>query len=370
MRPFLQGVIAAAGVFITAIPGLAENLRERPILVRVDDMLRGYSHDGTALFDVGDYWAPSWAPDGGRFLVLVPHGRFHDPAVIDLSGPGRYLFPEETEGTYLYRPIWSPDGRSIALIRYAPSGFAFVVVDAETAEIRAEGKIPEKFTADFPYYTAGVDTFSWSPDSKKLILSWEGVLVFNVDSEKVQVASDQFALAFWPPDSGGVCVLQYESEGPNPIVLGYLRRFELETGILRDIATPKDLASAGIDLAKWLHVGAIQLSPDGTSVALSMGNLATESDAIRIYDASVDCIEDLTQPRQVIETDLVPVMDWAPDGGALVLIEEVESTGPAYSFEVRVINFKTHDRVPLVGFELEWPDVEVLTLLGFLAWSR
>lgn len=370
MKPFIRSMIIAAGLFITAIPGLAENLRERPILVSVGNSLIAYTSEGSALADVGDYWAPSWAPDGEQLVVLAPDGDFNYPAVFDLSGSGHYLFPERPEGSYLYRPIWSPDGRSIALIRHARSGFAFVVVDAETAEIRAEGEIPEKFTADFPYFTAGIDTFSWSPDSKKLVLSWEGVLLFDVENEKVHVASNQFALAFWPPDSGGVCVLQYEREGPNPVVLGHLRRFEMDTGILRDIATPNDLASAGIDSAKWLHTGAIQLSPDGTYVALSMGNLETESDAIRIYDASVNCIEDLTQPLQVIETELVPVMEWAPGGGALAVIEQVKSTGPAFSFEARVIDFEMNDRVTLVGFELEGIEVDVLALVGVLAWSR
>lgn len=369
MKAFLRNLIAAAGVAFLAAPGLAQE-GQRPVVIRADEQLAAFAADGTSRVDLGAFLAPSYAPDGGAVVVFVPNGQFLDPAIVYRSGEGHYLFPEPTAGTFLYRPVWSPDGRSIALIRYLPSGFAFVVVDVETAQITAEGEIPHSFTADFPYYTAGIDTFAWSPDSRKVVLSWKGVLVFDVETEAVQVASDGFALAFWAPDSAGVCLLQYGREGPNPAVLEGLGRFELETGVLRNIASPEDLARAGIAPAQWFHIGAIQLSPDGGSVALSMGNSATGSDAVRIYDAAPDCLADLARPRRLIDTGMVAVMDWAPDGSALAVIEQVPSAGPAFSFEARVIDLETGARTTLIGFELEGLEVDVLGLIGLPAWSH
>lgn len=369
MRNFLGRVVKIVGLCITASYGMADQVSDRPILVRTEETLKAFSADGELLVDFGDLYSPSWAPSGTQFLFFMrqQYESYFYPAIAEQSGVRRYLFPTVPEGTFLYRPIWSPNGIWVGLIRWGPAGFDFVVVDA-FGMILAEGQILDQFVADFPYFTSGIDTFSWSPDSKKLMLSWQGVLVFDIESGDVQVASDGFAYAFWAPDSDGVCLLQFQWERPRPPVVEQLRKFELATSSMRDIATQEDLAFARIGQNEWNYLGPIELSPDGLSVALGIGDTETQSFEIRIYDSSENCISDLDVPRRVLEVDPVFQMEWAPESNALATLGASEGSG--WALEAQVIELKTNDRVALTEFEFKEWDPDVLGITRLLAWSR
>jgi Tol biopolymer transport system component len=110
---------------------------------------------------------PSWSPDGGLLAYSWDGGARHSPEIYlektDQSQPFRLTHSRDPE----YRPVWSPDGRSLTFIRYLDSGH-FEVVRAIYP-----GGVEEKvgiFTYFWPNFE-NPPALDWSPDGKSLLIA-------------------------------------------------------------------------------------------------------------------------------------------------------------------------------------------------------
>lgn len=93
--------ILVVGVFLLAGQVFSEEIRERPVVARTKEVLVAIATGSANRVELGDFWAPSWAPDGTKTAVLVQRGDLSYPAILELSGSGHYLFPERLEGTFV-----------------------------------------------------------------------------------------------------------------------------------------------------------------------------------------------------------------------------------------------------------------------------
>jgi Tol biopolymer transport system component len=114
---------------------------------------------------LGDEWAGSFSPDEKQ-VTYAWNGEQQDnfDVYIERIGSGQRIRMTTDPGTDS-SPVWAPDGRSIAFMRGAHSGFgALWVVSLETG---VETKITDTNTPA-PAHSRSLD---WSPDSKWIVVS-------------------------------------------------------------------------------------------------------------------------------------------------------------------------------------------------------
>jgi Tol biopolymer transport system component len=148
----------------------------------------------------------AWSPDGSMIAFLQDMGDATDPAphrnvlrVINVDGTGMRDLVEPIGGgccTWVStdeRLAWSPDGTSVATIRWTEGGRVVVVVNADGSGERS--------------LTAGGDFswFDWSPDGSQLVVFEQrtySIQVVNADgSGQRWLANGEFPA--WAPASDG-----------------------------------------------------------------------------------------------------------------------------------------------------------------------
>lgn len=205
-------VVLVALLVVSALVGARlSNPRpgERLAFVRDGDIYLANS-DGSAalrlLHDDGTQFSdPVWSPDGRRLAVDASGG-----AILVDVGSGAI---QRIGGS---SPAWSPDGRRIALIDQAVEnlGTAIRILDAQTG------------STIHLYPVSGIGPLVWSPNGRWIALAGVVSALLRVDAgtgEVVQLDSS-FALLdsprdpSWSPDSVQIAFVRYNgcSGGPGP----------------------------------------------------------------------------------------------------------------------------------------------------------
>lgn len=119
-------------------------------------------------------YAPSWAPDGSRLVVVKYIGTpyyYYDLVTTTLDGSEEdtlFVSPSEAE----YAPAWSPDGTKIAFVRYLSPLYSLFVMNADgTNQVQLTGTS----FADSIYVSTS--DISWSPDGSKIAFTGYHVTV-------------------------------------------------------------------------------------------------------------------------------------------------------------------------------------------------
>jgi dipeptidyl aminopeptidase/acylaminoacyl peptidase len=136
-------------------------------LDRVTGTTRTLLTPTTAFVPYNEITAAQWSPDGSRIALTlfdVDHG---DYLVHVMNADGsdlRRLIADDRPGRSEAQPVWSPDGRHLAILRWYYGGAADVrpitVVDVDS------GKQVEMSIVSPQGYLG----FSWSPDGKELLV--------------------------------------------------------------------------------------------------------------------------------------------------------------------------------------------------------
>lgn len=99
--------------------------------------------------------SPLWSPDGRRLAMQVSNGSHFEIAVMNADGSQPRRYPVTLDPTPMR---WSPNGEMLAY--YAGAGTTLVVLDLATGETRTVSSAPNGADRDF----------IWRPDGKSIVL--------------------------------------------------------------------------------------------------------------------------------------------------------------------------------------------------------
>ena len=164
-----------------------------------------YSPDGKLQFSLPGFCEGAWSPQGN---VLACNTR---KSIIICDRTGRlHTIAEAADGSIFYwYPSWSPDGASFAIIsvrfgetvgqniwtlqiRNATSGQQVSAIDLPHHD---ETKIP--LMGGFPFTMISPDKIAWSPDGKRILISWGFATLVDVQNGKTSLLSPNPVLADW-----------------------------------------------------------------------------------------------------------------------------------------------------------------------------
>ena len=153
--------------------------------------------------DLGPGYGASWSAEGARIAFLDAGA----VSVMDADGTNRRRLGS---GSADRRPVWSPDGRRLALVSGQLASATLVVVDASTGERRElVGGAALNWSP------------SWSPDGTRIAYTRVGgsydVMVIGADGtgDRVVAGGPTFdAAPAWSPDGAKIAFLHSTEAGP------------------------------------------------------------------------------------------------------------------------------------------------------------
>lgn len=308
-------VAADRPIFYLTLEGERPPRRLRP---------RAIEADGRAVALEVPGGGATWSPDG-QWIAYVANGT--ELRVMARDGAPRTVFRTEatTEGL-LPRPAWSPDGRSIAMIvlsrrERGPFGHALTVVDVERGQARGRHALSPEVMR-LPFHFTPPDKFRWSPDGRRVLVSWESAVIVEPATGRIEPVSQAAAVAEWAPR--GDAVYYFEITGteigrtprPDRGLGGFFVKRLGATAVTR--VDGRALARAGLRASAPMH-GVMTLSP--TTRRLAVALLTAAGGGVRLYDVSTGEPPSLLQPAKEFTTEArVAALDWSPDERALAVL--------------------------------------------------
>lgn len=340
--------------------------------------MNAVSQDGSRVtFPIGG--GATWSPDG-QWIAYVGGGT--ELRLTNTSGETKTVFT--THGTnegLLERPMWSPDGRSIAVIvlTHAPRGpyaNSLAIIDVTQQKVRGRYGFSND-VIHLPYHFTPADKFRWSPDGHKVLISWERAAVVSVDTGHVETISSRAVIAEWAPSSDAVYYFEVKGTGvtrppypPRELGAFYVKRLGSPGATI--VMDEEAVAASGFRLTSPMH-GVMTLSPSGSRLAISLGSkraMTAADDVIRIYDLRGGGPPTLTTPAKTIQTEeKIVALEWGPDEHALAVVSTVRS-GAGVDIKIKVLNLPSDKWRVLAGWRLMASmEIEVFTL-KVLSWTQ
>ena len=167
----------------------------------------------------------SWAPDSRRLAIEVEVKEIHSVLIADVAGGAvtNLTNPrtESNEGS----PMWSPDGRSIAIVR----GDKILVIDPQTTEPKFELNTPDGVKCTFPRWSSDGQWLLFlssdvhekyslqkvrPADGKKVVI-YGGALA-NEIQDPPSWSPDGKRILFWSRAGSGSAIYVVDAEGGPP----------------------------------------------------------------------------------------------------------------------------------------------------------
>jgi len=328
------------------------------------------------------------SPDGSRFVAFSDTGNADALVAAPIAGRSQIVFETASNENFTgWAPVWSPDGKQLAVTVLKPSSrqengaeYSVVIIDADTWKVRGRHPIPEG-TLLIPRHLSPPDKLRWSPDSRYLLISWENAIVLDLQQKKWIQISKQPVVADWTPRGDAIQYFEMANwERRRERALGGFFVKTLDTSARVEIASAAAVAAKGFSLNTDLHNGLLELSPSRAKLAVLQGAPGTNRARLRIYDVSANTPLDLSTPSRTIDLDDILVkLDWSPDeqsiAAAVIPKTAVLRTGPFGQPSIRILDLAsgTWRAVTTINFDLrlEWPQsLELLSLHKLLSWTR
>ena len=308
----------------------------------------------------------TWSPDGKWIAYVASPGELR---LTNTSGETKKIFTADgTKQSILDRPMWSPDGGKIAVVVLTnspgtPYANSLTIIDVNKAKVLGR----HSFSGDvihLPYHTSPPDKFRWSPDGKKILISWESAVAISVDKGDVETISKGPVIAEWAPD--GEAVYYFEIAGAHtstPPTLGgfYVKHLGQPPVTLVDA---QGLAAAGFGITGPMY-GVMALSPSGKQLALS---LASDKPSLRVYDLKTGEPPVLDKPAKALPVEgAVVALEWAPDERSVAVVEL--GKGSEADVNIRLFDLATDQGKSLASWRLNREDIEIFTL-KVISWTQ
>jgi hypothetical protein len=319
-----------------------------------------------------------WSPKGTWFAVFASTDGASGPALyaVNLKREVELIYdPKGTERIIGWHPAWSPDGRKIAVLAAIPSNmgrrdFSVTVIDAVGKKVLSRHRIPEG-TINLPYHLSPPNNFRWAPDGRKILVSWEKVVVIDVEKGRVFAVSDEPAVAEWAPDSESVLYFAISDRAnPRERALGGFYAKKLDDSNPVELMDRKGLATLGLSMHPGIHFALMVLSPTGSGLAIVTGTTKGEVVQLQLHDLKGGSLV-LNKPARTFQTDeLITALEWAPDESRVAAVTLSKGGRVA----IKVLDLKTGkwNMVAEVNLDLKQLGVAGLELFGFknLSWTQ
>jgi WD40 repeat protein len=212
------------------------------------------------------------------------------------------------------RLAWSPDGSRLALIllderpvsAYQPH---LLVIDATTGRPLRDALLTPA-VVNMPYITNPPDALAFSPDGRKVLVSWDSAAVVDVAGGRVQQLWRTPVVAAWSP-SGDVLFLDVVGRSQ----FGALRAWSPAGGV-RVVWPHAKLASLGIAAEHGIEYGQMSSSPDGAKLAIRTTDGDRTAVVVFALDGSAVGAKAGTYPVKGRIWDF----DWSPDGARIAAV--------------------------------------------------
>ncbi|MBI3995208.1 MAG: PD40 domain-containing protein [Nitrospirae bacterium] len=335
-RPFGEIVYALITVKAVAPPTAPAARESRPILyldvLGVEPVISAVPQEGASMkalvrsSDVGclvcnGSFSAIWSPDGSRFAYIVLDMETGDSVlyVQDLDGkPARIMSDKEPMSE---SPVWSPDGRKIALLSHG-----ITVVDVPEGTLHLFSLTGVKRIARSAGFMARPNKLRWSQDGRRILLSWGAAVILDTTTGQIEKITSHPVLAEWAPGDKGIYyfdILYKDSKAGVPLDWGgfYFRPLGAPESIR---LTEAEALKQALELSLQDLVGAalwpgfLTLSPKGNHLAVIIRKSELQETFAYLYDLQHGGLIALDAPsRRIRIKDMLTSVDWSPNEKAL-----------------------------------------------------